>query len=186
MVANLQKTPTGSNSLPAQAAYRHLKDSMGRFRTMSLFVENKHPRYPAPFTLKDWDHRGGLSMYQMYMDHGDPTEYTQAIAMLGSWRHWQVLTTTDWFEPYIVRWREELRVKFESDRYKEMSDVAEEHKGTPQGVAATKWLADRYSTPQKPKRGRPSKDEKKAALKEATNEEQLLQEEAERLGIKNV
>ncbi len=180
IVKNIHKPPSG-DSLDSKA-YDHLKDSQGRFRTQSLFVEMKHDKYAAPFTLKDYDHRGRLSMYKKYMEIGDPTEYSQAIALLGSWQHWKVLTATQWFEPYVTRWRKELKVKFESERYREMEEVAKSHKGTPQGVAATRWLAERYTSAPS-KRGRPSKAEKQAALKQDKEEEKLLAEEAERIGI---
>ena len=176
------KPPKGGKSLGA-VAYEELKDVMGRFRTQSLFVENKLDKYPAPFTLKPYDHRGCISMYRKYMEYGDPTEYTQAIALLGSWKHWQTLCAAPWFIPYINEWRDELATKFESDRFREMSKVAEDQPGTPVGVQATKWLAERYSKVEKPKRGRPSKAEKKAALKEAMAEDELLTEEAARLGL---
>lgn len=122
-------------------------------------------------------------MYRKYMEIGDPTEYRIAMGLLGSWEHWKMLCELSWFKPHVEKWRNELAVKFESDRYQEMLDVAEKSKGTPQGVQATKWLAERYSTPNKPKRGRPSKAEKKAALKQETEEDKLLQEEAARLGL---
>ena len=122
-------------------------------------------------------------MYRKYMEIGDPTEYSQAIGLLGSWEHWQTLCAAEWFKPYVEKWRAELKVKFESERYREMQEVAETHKGTPQGVQATKWLAERYSDPAKPKRGRPSKAEKKAALKESLKEDELTTEEAQRLGL---
>jgi len=176
-------TPKGVKALPTAAAYDSLKDSTGRFRTQSLFIEYKHPKYPAPFTLKDYDHKGALSMYRLYMDAGDPTEYSQAIAMLGSWRHWKALTSSEWFSEVVNKWRDELKIKFESDRYREMKDVTETCKGTPQGVSATKWLAERYSNVEKPKRGRPSKAEKESHLRESSQEDQLLKEEAERLGL---
>lgn len=172
----------GSTTLPDAGAYDHLKDSQGRFRTQSLFVEYKHDKYPAPFTLKEYDHRGSLSMYRKYMEIGDPTEYSMAIALLGSWRHWKMLTASQWFKPFITQWRKELKTKFESDRYREMVEVAKTQGGTPQGIQATKWLAERYSEPQT-KRGRPSKSEKAQALKEEKEEEALLREEAERLGL---
>lgn len=175
--------PKGTNALPDADAYASLKDSMGRPRTLSLFVEHKHDKYSAPFTLKPYDHRGRMSMYRKYMEIGDPTEYSQAIGLLGSWEHWQTLCAAKWFKPYIEKWREELRVKFESDRYREMQEVADTCKGTPQGVQATKWLAERYSNSKPAKRGRPSKAEKAAALKEQLKEEELLAEEQERLGL---
>lgn len=164
-------------------AYEHLKDSMGRFRTQSLFWENRHPEYPAPFTLKDRDHQGCISMYRKYMEIGDPTEYRMAIAILGSWKHWEALCSSKWFSEYIIRWRAELQVRLESDRFDTMLELEKNHRGSPAAAAATKWLADRYST--KPKRGRPSKGEKKQALREATEEDKLLEEEATRLGLNN-
>lgn len=177
--------PKGDNTLPDADAYASLKDTMGRFRTQSLFVEYKHDQYPAPFTLKTYDHRGRMSMYRKYMEIGDPTEYSQAIGLLGSWAHWEALCKCTWFKPHVEQWRSELKVKFESDRYREMQDVAEKHAGTPQGVQATKWLAERYSTasPKAPKRGRPSKAEKQAAIQQEIEEDQLIKEEAERLEL---
>lgn len=185
MTVKTLPVPKGTNSLPDADAYASLKDSMGRPRTQSLFVEMKHDKYPAPFTLKPYDHRGRMSMYRKYMEIGDPTEYSQAIGLLGSWKHWNTLCASEWFKPYITEWRNELKTKFESDRYREMIKVAETCKGTPQGIQATKWLAERYSTDAatKPKRGRPSKAEKKAHLAQETAEDKQLLEEAERLGL---
>lgn len=169
--------------MSGEDAYALLKDSMGRLRTQSLFYEMRNPSYPSPFTLKDKDHQGSISMYRKYMEIGDPTEYTQALALLGSQKHWEVLTSREWFKPYIERWRSELKIKFESDRYLEMKNVAENQGGTPQGLQATKWLAERYGERPAPKRGRPSKAEKAQALKEEVEEEQILAEEAQRLGL---
>ena len=175
--------PYGDTSMSGEDAYASLKDSMGRFRTQSLFYEHRSPKYPSPFTLKDKEHKGRMSMYQKYMEIGDPTEYRQALALLGSWRHWQVLTSSEWFAPFVERWRAELKTKFESDRWEEMADVERTHKGTPQGVAATKWLAQRYNTDPTAKRGRPSKAERKRNLNQESKEDKLLIEEAERLGL---
>jgi hypothetical protein len=164
-------------------AYEHLKDSVGRPRTQSLFYEMRSPKYPAPFTLKDKDHKGRVSMYRLYMEIGDPTEYQQSQTLLGSWEHWLRLTNTEWFKEYITRWRLELKTKFESDRYEEMKEVAKTQKGTPQGVQATKWLAERYAPKTTPIRGRPSKAEKARHLRSSTEEDKLIKEEAERLGL---
>lgn len=166
------------------AAYSHLKDKMGRLRTQSLFIEMKNPNYPAPFTLKFEDHKGSISMYRKYMEVGDPTEYSTAIALFGplGWRHWQVLTKCEWFKPHLARWRSELKTKFESDRYNEMFAVSQSGNGTPAAVQATKWLADRYSKDELA-RGRPSKAEKAKLLKDESDEDKLLAEEAARLGL---
>ena len=184
MTKNVQPlpSPTGKYTLPSSGAFDVLKDKMGRFRLQSLFVENKLPNYTAPYTLKPYDHRGAMSMYRKYMEIGDPTEYRIAIGLLGSWAHWQALCGCTWFKPLVKQWREELKIKFESDRYQEMLETAEKNKGTPTGVQASKWLAERYNK-EPLKRGRPSKEEKKMKLKEDMQESDLLKEEQERLGL---
>lgn len=180
-------TNTSTDSkVDADAAYKSLKDTMGRFRTQSLFIEHRNPKYPSPFTLKDEDYKGATSMRLKYLEISDPTEYSTAIALLGpqGWRHWQLLIQCKWFQPHLARWRTELKTKFESDRFREMQDVATNSRGSPAGVAATKWLADRYSAKgTAPKRGRPSDAEKAALLREESDEDRLVAEEAERLGL---
>lgn len=63
------------------------------------------------YTLKDRDHEGYPSLYRLYMEHDDPTEYTFAIACLDGWDHWITLCRCTWFKPYISRWRTELEVR---------------------------------------------------------------------------
>lgn len=177
----MDTTETTPKGVEKPTGYENLKDSMGRFRTLSLFVEHKHDSYPAPFTLKDYDHKGALSMYLLYMEHSDPTEYSFAIGTLGSWKHWEALSTAEWFKPYVEQWRKELKQKLAFERFKEMYDAAQ--KGDLRG---TKWLDDKFGIRPAAKRGRPSKAEKKAYLKEVEDEKALIKEEAERLGIKVV
>ena len=170
--------PKGSDK---PTGYEHLKDSMGRFRTLSLFVEHKHDSYPAPFTLKDYNHKGAMSMYLKYMEYSDPTEYSFALGMLGSWKHWELLTSSEWFSPYVTQWRKELKQKLAYERFQEMLKAAD--KGN---IHASKWLDERFGVKPRSKRGRPSKAEKAAHLKEVADEKALIREEAERLGIKVV
>ena len=178
-----QYTPKGVPTSFDAGAYAHLKDSMGRFRTQSLFYEYRLDKYPAPFTLKDFDNHKCLSMYLLYMSKADPSEYAMAIGTLGSWRHWEVLTSSKWFSPFIKRWRAELRVKLESDRFNEMLKVSIDEAGTSQGVQATKWLSDHYSPILTPKRGRPSKQEKVSYLRELDKETEDVNDDAKRLGL---
>lgn len=155
-----------------------LKDKMGRYRTQSLFVEHKHPEYPAPFTLKEYDHKGAVSMYRKYMEISDPTEYTVAKQLLGSWKHWTLLSEAAWFRPLLDEWRTELQVKLTRQRLQEMSDAAANG-----NVTASKWLDDKFGLKAVSKRGRPSNDERKAHLKAAAAESDMVLEEATRLGL---
>lgn len=63
------------------------------------------------YTLKDRDHEGYPSLYRLYMEVDDPTEYTFAISHLDGWDHWETLTQCNWFKPYIDRWRKELEIR---------------------------------------------------------------------------
>jgi len=170
---------TGSEAPVIPKGYDCLKDTVGRFRTLSIFVEHKLDKYPAPFTLKDYDHKGAMSMYLKYMEYSDPTEYSVALGLLGSWKHWQALTGADWFKPYIEQWRGELKQKLAYERFVEMADAATK-KGD---LRATKWLDEKYGIKAPSKRGRPSKAEKNAALTEFKEEQTMIKEEAERLGL---
>lgn len=161
------------------------KDSMGRFRTQSLFYEHRSDAYPAFFTLKKRDIvRDGveyISLYRKYMEIGDPTEYKVAIRVFGSWDHWEQLAGTKWFKEHLTGWREELKVRMESDRYFEAKATAKE--SGQQGLSATKWLAERYGDKKEAKRGRPSNAEKEAHLKRVAQETAELDEDAKRIGL---
>lgn len=164
------------------------KDTQGRFRTQSLFIEKEHPSYPAHFTLKKWDAlKNGkkyISMYLKYMEIADPTEYLVAKKLLGSWDHWLALKSSQWFSEELAGWRAELQVKLESTRYNEMRKVLETSSSdSPQAIQATKWLAERYGSKKESKRGRPSKDEVKGHLKRLKAEDDDLQEDLARIGI---
>jgi len=173
--------------------FDQLKDTQGRFRTQSLFWETRHESYPAFFTTKreaiERDGRTYISLYEKYMEIADPTEYQVAIRLLGSWDHWQALLSSKWFQELVCEWRSELKVKMESDRYFKMKEVSEDaQKGRENAaVQATKWLSERYTpVERKQKRGRPTKDEKKAHLKEVERDAQDLAADAARIGIKAV
>ena len=160
------------------------KDSQGRYRTQSLFIETPHESYPAHFTTKTYNVKKNgktyYSLYQKYMEIADPTEYQVALRLFGSWDHWQALCKSKWFMELLTGWRNELKVKMESDRYYEMVSKIDSEKD---GTQATKWLADRYGAKAVLKRGRPSKAEKAAHLKKLATETDETKEDAARIGL---
>ena len=194
MAVNPQTYPVGvsqtaHNETPAgPEIFDSFKDSQGRYRTQSLFIETAHESYPAFFTLKRVDvEKDGIqyvSLYQKYMEIGDPTEYKVALRLFGSWDHWQALCRSKWFKEHLDGWRAELKVRMESDRYFEMRDRANDQGAT--GIQASKWLADRYGDKDIVKRGRPTNAEKNAHLKRIAQQTSELDEDAERLGLKQV
>ncbi|MEK9895641.1 MAG: hypothetical protein VW518_04345 [Burkholderiaceae bacterium] len=164
------------------------KDHQGRFRTQSLVIEYKNPDFVAPYTLKDVDTDGAVSMYRLYMEIADPTEYDTAIKLLDSWEHWQLLTgdnyVRSWFKPYISKWRSELNSKLRRQHYQRMEEISVAGKTATERMAATKWLAQQtggnYTTPT---RGRPSKIELDNKLKDELQKLEELDNDAKRIGL---
>jgi hypothetical protein len=191
-VDNTLAYPVGVESTDTstpEAPREDLKDSQGRYRTQSLFYESRHDSYPAYFTMKKGDiERDGvsyISFYRKYMEIADPTEYAVAQQMLGSWDHWQLLSNVKWFKEPLEKWRAELAVKLESERFHEMVDHIDRDRTSPQAIQATKWLAEKYGKKPDPKRGRPSKAEKAVHLQRLREDSEEQQEDAERIGLVN-
>ncbi len=152
---------------------------MGRWLTKSLFIEQDHNADlgQALFTLADEDRQGVPSMYRLYMEMRDPSEYYFSKKYLGGWDHWERLSKSPWFKPYIESWRKELEALIRAEALNEIIRIAKDpsHKSS---YEANKILLRDKS---QPKRGRPSKDE---VTKEATriaSEEDRVQKDAERI-----
>ncbi len=139
------------------------------------------------YTLKDSDHKGYPSLYRLYMELEDQTEFVFANTYLDGWEHWEMLTECNWFRPYAARWRKELELKLKA-RY--LAQVKQASEGdSPQAVQNAKYLLekgwDKKDQTSSGKRGRPSKDE---ILMEATRLAQTksrIDEDFERLFVTN-
>jgi hypothetical protein len=122
---------------------KRFRDTVGRYRTQSLFREmayGKLSEHGPLYTLKDEDPKGELpSLKQIYLEANDPTEYEFAIAAFGEWNHWKLLTSLAWMEPYVYAWREELEIKIRSNAVKTIIKEAESGKGK---YNAAKFLSD--------------------------------------------
>ena len=116
-------------------------DSMGKFRTQSLFLELGYGT-EAVFTLKDQDHthegKEYLSLKRLYLEFEDPTEYEFATNVLLGWKHWQRMCENKIIRKYIDEWRDELEVKLRSRAITDA--IKEARKGHFQ---AARWVADR-------------------------------------------
>lgn len=155
-----------------------LRDVNGRYRTQSLFLETHTGSNDAPvYTLRHHEHNGLPSARQVYLEAADPTEFRAAIALLGSWEHWQRLTRTGWFQTYLGDWREELEVRLRSEGVREVRRIA--GAGGQQSLMAARWLAERGWTPTK--RGRPSNAEKEAERKKQARIDEEVGDDLERI-----
>jgi hypothetical protein len=137
----------------------------GTQETMGLFHEfkNHHGMEWTPYTLKEYDHIGNLSMHKIYITCA--TEYEAAITLLGNWSHWKKLCGCNWFKPYKEAWDEERRLKEETIAKKILIEEAEAG-----SVPAAKTL---YEGP-KATKGRPSKQEKAKAVQKEVEVEEFI------------
>lgn len=131
-----------------------------------LFLETAVDTRTAVYTLKDFDYNGYPSLYRLYMEAQDPTEYSFAMANLDGWEHWKKLMNSPFFTPYLDRWREELELKLESAGIERLLKECE--KGGPSALQAAKFLANKEWKKKKSgepaRRGRPKKQHEQETL----------------------
>jgi len=163
------------------------KSIMGHFITKGLFYETTLPdtRSACLFTLKDQDHEGYVSLYRLYMEANDPTEYQFAVSHLDGWEHWEAITACSWFKPYLARWRKELELRMKS---KALSRIMSEAKTTSkESFAANKYLLEKGWEPKNTHgRGRPSKEEIKEAARQEAQSAFRLEDDLQRIMPKDV
>jgi hypothetical protein len=160
-----------------------LKDSFGKYRTNSLFLEPLYDdSHGAPiFTLKEYDHvhkgRKLISLQQVYLKIADPTEYKFAMEVFGSWDHWARIAKNATISPYIEKWREELELKLRSIGVRNIIEVAaiSDTKNLP----AMKFLAE--CGWKVAKRGRISKEDKEAEVRKEAGIAKSIQDDIKRI-----
>lgn len=165
----------------------NLKNSLGQIYLKRLFLEQSYTvndKSNIPYTLRDEDHPEGYrSLYKLYMLTEDPTEFTFATKYLAGHSHWARLCESEWFIPFVVRWREELELKLKAKAMEIVQEVARDnsHKNQFEAVKILLNSGWRERTPSKKGRGRPSKEELQGELKRTANEHHLLQEDLKRV-----
>lgn len=158
---------------------------MGNPLLKGLFYETTlSDKSSVVYTLKDRDHQGFPSLYRLYMEANDPTEWKFIKEHMASLDHWERLCACEWFKPYVERWRRELELKMKSEALARIH--AASRTGGRDAYQASKFLVEKGWEPKEgqTKRGRPSKEEINKAAKEQATHLVRLNEDAERLGIK--
>lgn len=133
------------------------------------------------YTLKDKDHKGYPSLYRLYIEMEDTTEWEFANTYLDGWDHWQKLLRCKWFQPYVERWRHELELKLKARHLRYVKDAA--LGDGKDKLAANKYLLDKGYTIQQEgaKRGRPSKAEIAKKTEEEMEFEKLVKADLDRM-----
>lgn len=140
------------------------KNINGVYLLRELFYETAQNRDNVLYTLKNEDHEGFPSLYKLYMETGDITEYRFATEHLGGWEHWKGLAECSWMKAIVAKWRDELEVKIRSDQVRAVVDTAAGK--SRESFQAQKYLLDSLRKETGSKRGRPTKAEVTKAAKD--------------------
>lgn len=159
------------------------KNASGAYLLQSMFYELlPSDKSQAIFTLKNEDHLGYPSLYRLYMEADDPTEYEFAIRNLGGWDHWKRLQSSPWFKPYLSAWRQELETRLRARALRNLRDVSN-NPDAREYAQVNKFLVGQGWKEGGPKRraGQPSKDEVKAELQRLATISNNLDEDFDRI-----
>jgi hypothetical protein len=130
-----------------------LKDTIGNFRTMSLFFETNNTNYEALYSLKDYDHEVDGKMYpslkKIYLQFEDPTEWEFVEAVFGNWRHWERICNNKLIFPYIEQWRKELEIKLRSKAIRDIVKLSKTKDSAAKWVAEGNWKGKKTGRPTK-------------------------------------
>lgn len=161
------------------------KNSIGAYLLGALFFEQALDKSQVVYTLKDRDHLGYPSLYRLYMEADDPTEYHFALAHLDGWAHWERLVECEWFKPYLERWRRELEVRAKAQSLLAIRAIAK-NPDNKEAYQANKFLiGNGWKDIEKRKAGQPSKAEIQSEANRLAIIAQTLDEDAERIGKVN-
>jgi len=106
------------------------KDTVNRFRTISLFKETAVTQEHVLYTIEE--------ARSLFIESNDPTGYKFATECLGGWKHWKAIKNSGPLYHYIEQWEEELEVKLRSQAVGNMLNLALGDKG----YQASKFLID--------------------------------------------
>ena len=167
------------------------KNSMGKWHTRGLFREQYIAGYDQSnviYTLYDHhltkDGKYYPSIYLLYMNMEDLTEWEFAHTFFDGWEHWQQIANASWMKEYILRYRTELELKLKASALRKIMIEAEAGKDSYKAnmfLIQKGWI-DKQAEPAG-RRGRPSKAEVERIAKEEAYQSKLINEDLKRLGI---
>jgi len=161
--------------------FRHPRTNQRKSKQL-FFETTLSDKSTCLFTLKPVDHEGLPSLYRLYMETDDPTEYLFATRYLDGWDHWETLCECTWFKPYISKWRRELEIKHRALALKNIKSLANNPNSKEYHQANKFLVSSGWQEPtEKNRRGRPSKEEVAQAAKEMADERRSLDEDFERI-----
>ena len=121
-----------------------LLDTRGAMKTQQLFIDvNVASEVEPLYTMRDRDHKGYISAYQIYMHSTDETE--AALKLVGSLKHWRKLCDLDWFVnghkqrgfEGLNQWREDMVARDRTRARKALLKLSDVNSAAAKQVALT-------------------------------------------------
>ncbi len=157
------------------------KTNNGSYIQKDLFEETSNKPELVLYCLAR-THGKYPSLFQLYMEMDDLTEYEFAIKYFESYAHWKEISNSTWFSPYIGQWREELELKIKARNLRSLIQKAEQDSNVAKFLLGKKWVDDVTAhNPGINLRGRPSKEEIKNHLRLIASNEQKVLDDIERM-----
>lgn len=157
----------------------------GAYRLQLLFYEHSyHDPELCIYTTAKY-HKvttGGkqlYSIYLLYLEEEDVTEYEFACKYFNDYTHWVRLTKCNWFKPFLTEMREALMLKLKARALRGIAHIAGDSSSKSQ-LQALRYMADKGYI-DKATKGRPSKEAVAEEAKLLADERQRLEEEFERI-----
>jgi hypothetical protein len=163
-------------SIP-KSAFRNETNS--RYTKGLFYEQTLSDKSSVVYTLKDHDHQGYPSLYRLYMETNDPTEYRFATEHLDGWEHWEMLCSCTWFQPYVSRWRHELELRMKSEALARI--MREARTNSKESFTANRYLLEKGWEPKKSQAGRPTKDQVRQAAHDIASTQDRVSGDFERI-----
>jgi hypothetical protein len=155
------------------------RNSMGVQLTKALFWEMVEDKRYCLYTLKTRDHQNCLSLYRLYMDMDDITEYRFANTYFEGFEHWESIAAAHWMKEHVSQWRKELELRMKSNALYRMREMADS--SSKEAFSANKYLLDKGWKDKDSTRGRPSKEEIKSEATRIAIEQSTFDEDLQRM-----
>lgn len=181
-------TKTKGKACVEKVGINDFKDSLGRYRTSSLFYEYAIKGMTPRWTIQDQSRKVGnvtypsLKVLYMDMDHIPYNEFEFAEIHFGSWEHWNRISndSNKNLVAMFTGWRIEMEVKLRAAALKQI--IKEGKTGGASALAAAKYIAEKgYDK----RAGRPTKAAIAKETKVQSGIAQSLLEDAERIGLED-
>lgn len=124
---------------------------------------------------------GYPSIYQLYLEMSDPTEFNFANTYFLGMDHWRKLEKAPFFKPHLEKMRSDLELKLKAEAVQRIREEATKE-SSKNYFQSLKWLAEKGYA-EKAAKGRPSKAQVERAAKDQAEQNTELKDILGRLNL---